>query len=203
MLRPIASLGLGLFTFFRAYSGAEQREQLDYRQGNRTGITAQRYRNVCGVGGEDCSLCMVSGVASAYWIRWMLVSEDADAAMVYVARGAPRRWYQPSGSPWGIENAPTRFGRVTFALSPGERGIVGSFSLDRRGGVDAAAMATPQVSIHLRSPQPGRAPPAPRMIITPTQSAKLVGWHANNETAVFELLGTATTFNVTADFGSR
>ena len=148
---------------------------------------------------------MVSGVASAYWIRWMLVSEGADAAMVYVARGAPRRWYQPGGSPWGIENAPTRFGRVTFALSHGERGTVvdGSFSLDRRGGVDAATMATPLVSIHLRSPQPGSPPPPPKVTIPPPQSANLVGWHANNETAVFKLLGTATTFNFTADFDAR
>ena len=46
--------------------GTEQRAQLDYSVGNRTGILNKRWRNACGVGGEDCSLCMVSGIASAY-----------------------------------------------------------------------------------------------------------------------------------------
>ena len=31
--------------------GTEQRQQLDYSQGNRTGIVDQRWRNVCGIGG--------------------------------------------------------------------------------------------------------------------------------------------------------
>ena len=43
--------------------GTEQRQQLDYTKGNRTGIVNQRWRNDCGIGGEDCSFCMVSVVA--------------------------------------------------------------------------------------------------------------------------------------------
>ena len=43
-----------------------------------TYVCLKRYRNDCGVGGEDCSLCMVSSVASSYWVRWMLVTADGD-----------------------------------------------------------------------------------------------------------------------------
>jgi hypothetical protein len=62
------------------YFGTEQRQQLDYNvdRVNRTGIKNHRWRNDCSVGGEYCSLCIVSSIPSAFWIRWMLVSEDPD-----------------------------------------------------------------------------------------------------------------------------
>ena len=90
--------------------------------GNHTGIVDHRWRNDCGVAGEDCSLCMVSGIASAYWVRWMLVTDDPDEDLVHIARGAPRRWYGQSAEPFGITNAPTRFGKVR--LGPSEPGTI-------------------------------------------------------------------------------
>jgi hypothetical protein len=92
------------------YWSAEQRAQLGtvigsgvFQPGdttNGTGIKDHRYRNDCGVGevggsagAEDCSLDMISSVVSAYWIRSMLVSTQLDKPVVYIARGAPRRWY--------------------------------------------------------------------------------------------------------------
>ena len=70
------------------YWRAEERAQLGTSIGNGdfmpgdstdgTGIKNRRYRNDCGVGNlpnegtsgeEDCSLDMISSVASAYWIR--------------------------------------------------------------------------------------------------------------------------------------
>ena len=59
---------------------------------------------------------MVSGVASAYWIRWMLVHAHDDQDIIYIARGAPRRWYAAGNGGWGITRAPTRFGLVSFRL---------------------------------------------------------------------------------------
>jgi len=44
--------------------GTEQRAQMEFGVGNGTGIVNNRYRNDCGIGGEDCSLCMVSSIAS-------------------------------------------------------------------------------------------------------------------------------------------
>ena len=73
------------------YWGTEQRQQTQAPMVVGPGSSPQKYRNNCGIGGEDCSLCMVSSVAPAYWIRWMLVSESADEDIAYLARGAPRR----------------------------------------------------------------------------------------------------------------
>merc|ERR1712139_21549 len=70
-----------------AYWGTEQRQQLDYHIG-KTGIKNNRWRNDCEVGGEYCSLCMVSSIVTSYWVRWMLVSEDNDLGKLYIARGA-------------------------------------------------------------------------------------------------------------------
>ena len=48
------------------YFSAEQRQDGAISHG----ILDKRYRNDCGVIGEDCSLDMISTIASAYWIRW-------------------------------------------------------------------------------------------------------------------------------------
>ena len=81
---------------------------------SKLSIVNHRWRNDCGVSGEDCSLCMVSGIASAYWVRWMLLSESPDTDVVFVARGAPRRWYAQTAEAFGISRAPTRFGKLTY-----------------------------------------------------------------------------------------
>ena len=54
-------------------------------------------------------------MASAYWIRWMLVSENYDEDIIYLARMAPTRWFRGSEA-FGITEAPTRFGRVDFTM---------------------------------------------------------------------------------------
>ena len=100
-----------------AFGGTEQRSIY--------GVVEHRWRNDCADGGEDCSLCMVSSVAPAMWIRWMLVQEAPDPvsgstgadgpAVIHIARGAPRRWFSNSSS-FGISNAPTRQGRVSFSI---------------------------------------------------------------------------------------
>ena len=73
------------------YWGIEQCQQTQAPMVVGPGSSPQKYRNTCGIGGEDCSLCMVSSVAPAYWIRWMLVGESANEDIAYLARGAPRR----------------------------------------------------------------------------------------------------------------
>merc|ERR1712050_575867 len=60
--------------------GTEQRTQL--------GMADDRFRNG-GSGGEYGSLCMVSSVSVAMWVRWQLVQESLDEAYVHIARGAP------------------------------------------------------------------------------------------------------------------
>ena len=206
------------------YSGSEQRAQLDYRQGGGTGITGGKYRNYeCGIGGEDCSLCVVSAIPSSYWIRWMLVSDSPDASMLYLARGAPRRWYQDQGSgaaaaeSFGITNATTRFGIVSFTMHADvtEKTVSGIVSLDRyartsRPAAAAAAAAAPlSVSVKVRSSQQSShgssSGAAPKVTVTTgAVVAKFVTWHPRNETAVFELTtmpsGSALIFSFEATF---
>merc|ERR1712137_504450 len=55
------------------------------------------------------------------WIRWILVQENRDQPVLHLARGAPKRWYtQPER--FGLSDAPTRFGVVSyFLLADGEQ----------------------------------------------------------------------------------
>ena len=181
------------------YWGTEQRQQAQ----SPAMVSDGKYRNDCGVGGEDCSLCserhaaatslflfliwnlvltcpllsaVVSSVAPAFWIRWMFVSEDLDQDFVYLARVAPTRWYQQRES-FGITEAPTRFGQVNFTIQPqlGDRdALEASVSLRPRAGVPR-----PTIAVRLSSGVAGR--PFPCVSVTGA-GAKLVAWHPTNET---------------------
>jgi hypothetical protein len=60
------------------------------------------------------------------------VFEDPDEETLYLGRALPRKWLG-SGKPISIDQAPTRWGRVDFRLSPrGSRQIVGKVSLANR-----------------------------------------------------------------------
>merc|ERR1711862_465742 len=99
--------------------GAEQR-----RQGE---ALDERWTNNCGDDDEFCSLCMVSSMPPAMWIRWMLAQEHRDLAYLHLARGAPKRWYtQPQ--PFGLTRAPTRFGVVSYSLVSSGDDVHGSIS---------------------------------------------------------------------------
>ena len=198
------------------YWSAEERAQLGTSIGNGefmpgdgtngTGIKNRRYRNDCGVGNlpnegtsgeEDCSLDMISSVASAYWIRWMLVSAHQDDDVLFVARGAPRRWWQQP-QPFGIDRAPTRFGQVSFTMaapsrSAGDALVSGSVALRPL----RTAGRLPIVAVHIRSPS-ARAPIARVTVVG--AGASLLAWHPGNETAWFALAPAApvASFNFTA-----
>ena len=168
-----------------SYWGTEQRQQLDYAVGNRTGIENRRWRNDCGDSGEDCSLCMVSGIASAYWTRWMLAADNPDAPMLYLGRGAPRRWFAQTAEAFGLEGAPTRFGRVSYTVRARADGSVcGSVRLVPPPG--AVEAAPPLVSIKVRAASSDK-PLKGTMALQ--GGATLVAWHAGNETAVVRLSG--------------
>merc|ERR1712072_468038 len=103
--------------------GTEQRQHQQHG-----GVLNERWTNNCGDGGEDCSLCMVSSMPPTMWIRWMLVQEHRDLPYVHLARGAPQRWYaQPQ--PFGLAQAPTRFGLVSYSLAVSAEEIHGSVTV--------------------------------------------------------------------------
>ena len=176
--------------------GTEQRAQLDYSVGNRTGIVNHRWRNDCGVSGEDCSLCMVSGIATAYWVRWMLVSEDIHAPIVHIARGAPRRWFSHSSEAFGITAAPTRFGQVTYSITTGDGDslVKGFVQLVEHIGVVKKGPLF--VTIKLRAADV--ASPLQGVVKLVGEGVKLVAWHADNETAVVSSENRSVSFNFTA-----
>jgi hypothetical protein len=68
---------------------------------------------------QDVSFCIVSEVLVARLTRWQVVFEDWERG-VWLARGAPRRWWlQPSAAAplFSIEDAPTSVGRVSFSVT--------------------------------------------------------------------------------------
>ena len=175
------------------YWGTEQRQQTQAPMVVGPGSSPQKYRNNCGIGGEDCSLCMVSSIAPAYWIRWMILSESADEDIAYLARGAPRRWYKQT-QPFGISQAPTRFGQITYTMQVQPDGSVrGSVRLLARPGV--AKSSPPLVTVKIRSADASK--PLLGTVTLEGTGTELVAWHAKNETAVIKL-GSAMAFNFTA-----
>ena len=168
------------------YWGTEQRQQKQ----DTASITEQCYRNdcgigntmrLCGIGGEGCSLCTVSSVASSYRVRWMFLSQNADQDVVYVARGSPRRWYaQPEA--FGISDAPTRLGRVSYSIRPAQPkggGLSGSVELQARAGTPK-----PVIAVRLSS---GQAGSSFACVQVEGSGATLIAWHAANETTVIRL----------------
>lgn len=155
---------------------------------------AGRYRNDCGVGGEDCSLCMVSSIASSYWVRWALLSASDDEATIYVGRGAPRRWYSydenslmspdaPRRAVFGLTNAPTRLARVSFSIAATTGSTTGWVALlPNTGSVNIYAT---QVAVKIRASNPMTRPI--KSVTVVKGGATLKAWHPGNETAVFEL----------------
>lgn len=176
------------------YWSSEQRQQ--QRDG---GILEDRWTNNCGDGGEDCSLCMVSANPPTMWIRWMLVQENRDMPYVHLARGAPQRWFtQPE--PFGLANAPTRFGVVSYSLVAVGDVVQGSVTAAPHPGgsiVDGVLY-----TIRLISPHWKDGATLNSVKIT-TGGAHLVTIHMENSTAVFALDKPASTFDFTASFSVK
>jgi len=68
-----------------------------------------------GITGDSGTYCVPAQQTIPLLVRWMLVLEDSDEDILYLAKGLPREWVD-SGKPIQIQNAPTRWGRVSFSL---------------------------------------------------------------------------------------
>lgn len=124
----------------------------------------------------------------------MLVSDDRDRSVVYIARGAPRRWYKQTAEPFGIEDAPTRFGTITYTMQVQSDGTVrGSVALALRQGVAKDEM--PVVAIKIRAAE--KEKPLQGQLQFDGNGAEMIEWHATNETAVVRF-GLLAKFNFTA-----
>jgi hypothetical protein len=60
--------------------------------------------------------CIPSIMLSSIATRWQLVLERYDEDVLFLARGAPKRWFLPSNGGFSVERAATRFGSVSLAV---------------------------------------------------------------------------------------
>lgn len=140
---------------------------------------------VSGINGGTAIFCIPAQQTIPLLVRWMLVLEDSDEERLYFARAVPRDWIA-SGKPIRIEQAPTRWGRVSLNLvgDPKKKSVTAAVELARPG-------APHEIQVKLRVPKQ-----------TPLQSvtvngrpAKIQGKH--NDTVViatgsqkhFEVIG--------------
>ena len=87
---------------------------------------------VSGITGDGSLFCIPAQQTIPLLLRWMLVYEDPDGERLYFGRAVPRRWVG-SGT-IGIEQAPTRWGRVSYRLETHENNkLVATIQLPRSG----------------------------------------------------------------------
>lgn len=70
---------------------------------------------VSGITGGTATFCIPAQQTIPLLVRWMLALEDSDEDRLYLAKGVPREWVV-SGKEIRIDQAPTRWGRVTFQM---------------------------------------------------------------------------------------
>jgi hypothetical protein len=89
---------------------------------------------VSGITGGTATFCIPAQQTIPIMVRWMLLLEDSDEDRLYFAKGVPRAWVV-SGQPVRISGAPTRWGRVNFAMAaqPATRSVVATVELAQPG----------------------------------------------------------------------
>jgi hypothetical protein len=141
--------------------------------------------------------CIPSIMLSAIATRWQLVLERYDEDALYLAWGAPRRWYAPATGGFSVVRAATRFGMVGLTVASTANGV----GEDVRAIVTFAPWATmpgvnatPALALRLRGSVPGLA-------ITPSSVTVTGGTLVSVDVAresVLVAVGGATTVVVTA-----
>lgn len=68
------------------------------------------------VPGEGAApFCTPAQLVVALMTKWLLVFEDSQSETVWLGKGVPRKWLE-EGKKISVKNAPTRFGRLSFAV---------------------------------------------------------------------------------------
>jgi hypothetical protein len=85
---------------------------------------------VTGITGESGTYCVPAQQTTPLVVRWMLVLEDSDQDILYLAKGVPREWVG-SGHQIRAQGVPTRWGRVSFDLAarPDAKVVMGNVEL--------------------------------------------------------------------------
>ncbi len=140
---------------------------------------------VSGITGGTALFCIPAQQTIPLLVRWMLVLEDSDAERLYLAKGVPREWIA-SGKKIAMEQAPTRWGRVSFHMQadPGTHRVVTRVALPQ-------GPAPKELHVKLRVPVTWRV----SSVTVNGRAAALAGVH--NDTVVitpgsesqFEIIG--------------
>jgi hypothetical protein len=104
--------------------------------------------------------CVPTIMQAAIATRWQVVLERYDEDVLYLAAGAPRRWYAPLGGGFAVAGAHTRFGAVDLAVRSSSVGAGEDASAALLFAPWAAPFgvnATPAFSLRLRGSAPGLA----------------------------------------------
>jgi hypothetical protein len=129
---------------FIAYGFAEMLLRLDRIEEFLLFCYAHRYHDhspgswtageVAGLGPGKPIFCIPAQQTIPCVVRWMLALEDHDEDRLYLAKGVPRAWVA-SSKPIRIEQAPTRWGRVSLNLQnhPESKSVVATVELSRPG----------------------------------------------------------------------
>lgn len=110
---------------FISYGYAQQLLRLDRIEEYILFLYAHRYHDhsrgswtageVSGIAGGGAIFCIPAQQTVPILVKWMLVFEEPDREVLHVGRAIPRAWVG-SGKEIRIEQAPTRWGRVTYSL---------------------------------------------------------------------------------------
>lgn len=97
---------------------------------------------VSGITGDGALFCIPAQQTIPLLLRWMLVFEDPDGERLYFGRAVPRKWVG-LGKPIGIEQAPTRWGRVDYRMEPrGADELVAEIQLPKTGTIPKEVQVT-------------------------------------------------------------
>lgn len=90
---------------------------------------------VAGITGGDALFCIPAQMTIPLLLRWMLVFEESDGSCLHFGRAIPRAWIA-SGKPISIQNAATRWGRVSYSLIPkGNQELIATIELPPNGDI--------------------------------------------------------------------
>jgi hypothetical protein len=96
------------------------------------------------VGNEDCApYCSPAQCVVPLMTRWLMVFEDPRGQSLWLGKGIPRDWLMP-GKGVTVRDAPTRWGRIGYRLTPGRGSITAELNL-------SSSMPVP-VTLSLRAP---------------------------------------------------
>jgi hypothetical protein len=152
-------------------------------------------------GGID--MCIPSVMLPAIATRWQFVLERYDEDVLYLARGAPRRWADPAGGGYAVERAATRFGLVSLAV---EHSAAAGGGEDARAAVSfelwpgpTPGVGLPTLALRLRASDAALALDAASVAVA--GAGALVGVNASTSTITVSLAASGPyALTVTASF---